>query len=97
MEKAARLFTAVLNTLAVGHRVNSAGLLEEQATINRAKHVASARTAKSSSWQAKAKADAILGLKYDTVSAFLSLMKWRRTFIYEPRSRAIQPDNICWA
>lgn len=66
MEKAARLFTAVsILWLLATACANSAGLLEEQATINRAKHVASARTAKSSSWQAKAKADAILGFKYE--------------------------------
>jgi TPR repeat protein len=64
MVKAAKLLTAasVLWLLAAPW-ANSAGLLEEQTANNHAKHVASARHAKS--WQAKAKTDAILGFKYE--------------------------------
>jgi uncharacterized protein len=65
MEKAATLFTVLILWLLAPAWANGAGLLEQQTTINRAKHVASARTANSSSWQAKAKADAMLGFKYE--------------------------------
>jgi uncharacterized protein len=64
MERAGTLFTALILCLLVPTWANGAGLLEQQTTINRAKHVASARTA-NSSWQAKAKADAMLGFKYE--------------------------------
>jgi len=97
MEKAATLFTVLMLLLLGPGWANGAGLLEQQTTTNPAKNVASMRTAKSSSWQAKAKADAMLDSNMNTVSASLSLMKWQLTFIYEPRSGAIQPDNICWA
>jgi uncharacterized protein len=65
MEKAATLFTVLILWLLAPAWANGAGLLDQQTTINRAKHVASARTANSSSWQAKAKADAMLGFKYE--------------------------------
>lgn len=65
MEKAATLFTVLILWLLAPAWANGAGLLEQQTTINRAKHVAPARTANSSSWQAKAKADAMLGFKYE--------------------------------
>jgi TPR repeat protein len=65
MEKAATLFTVLILWLLAPAWANGAGLLEQQTTINRAKHVASARTANSSSLQAKAKADAMLGFKYE--------------------------------
>jgi uncharacterized protein len=65
MEKAATLFTVLMLWLLAPAWANGAGLLEQQTTINRAKHVASPRTANSSSWQAKAKADAMLGFKYE--------------------------------
>ena len=65
MEKAATLFTVLILWMLAPAWANGAGLLEQQTTINRAKHVASARAANSSSWQAKAKADAMLGFKYE--------------------------------
>jgi len=65
MEKAATLFTVLILWLLAPAWANGAGLLEQQTTINRAKHVASARTANASSLQAKAKADAMLGFKYE--------------------------------
>jgi len=66
MKKGPTLFTAasILWLLATAC-ANGAGLVEEQTTLYRAKHVASSRAAKLSSWQAKAKADAMLGFKYE--------------------------------
>ena len=64
MEKAATFFTVLILWLVATAWANRAGLLEQQTTISRAKHVASARIA-NSSWQAKAKADAMLGFKYE--------------------------------
>lgn len=63
MEKAAKLLTAawVLWLLAAAG-ANGAGLLEEQTKYTRS-HIA--RTTKLSAWQAKAKADAMLGFKYE--------------------------------
>ena len=65
MEKAATLFTVLMLLLLGSAWANGAGLLEQQTTINPAKNVASIRPAKSSSWQTKAKADAMLGFKYE--------------------------------
>jgi TPR repeat protein len=66
MEKAVKLFiTALALWLSAASLANSAGLLEEQSKYNRAKHIASARTTKLSASPAKARADALLGFKYE--------------------------------
>ena len=66
MEKAVKLFTTALALwLSAATLANSAGLLEEQSKYNRAKHVASARTTKLSASAAQARADALLGFRYE--------------------------------
>src|SRR5215471_16528189 len=63
MEKAAKLLTtAVVLWLAAASCASSAGLYEEQMKLSRSKH-ATAKTI--SALQAKAKADALLGYKYE--------------------------------
>jgi TPR repeat protein len=63
MRKAGKFFTATwVVWLLVATSANSAGLLDEQTKYNR---VHTARTAKLSPWQAKARADASLGFKYE--------------------------------
>jgi TPR repeat protein len=66
MEKTAKLLvTALALWLSAGSLAISAGLLEEQSKYNRAKHIASARTTKVSASPAKARADAMLGFRYE--------------------------------
>jgi uncharacterized protein len=64
MEKAAKLLTTALALwLSAAMCASSAGLLEEQMKPGRTKHIASAKT--TSAKLAKAKADALLGFKYE--------------------------------
>ena len=66
MEKAAKLLTTVLALwLSAATWANGADTFEEPTNYNRAKHVTSAKTAKATAWQAKARADALLGFKYE--------------------------------
>jgi FOG: TPR repeat, SEL1 subfamily len=66
MEKAAKLLTTVLALwLSAATWANGADTFGEPTNYNRAKHVTSAKTAKASAWQAKARADALLGFKYE--------------------------------
>jgi TPR repeat protein len=66
MEKAVKLLTTVLALwLSAATWANGADTLEEPTKYNRAKHITSAKTSKVSAWQAKARADALLGFKYE--------------------------------
>ena len=66
MEKAVKLFTTALALwLSAATWANSADTFGEPTKYNRAKHITSAKTAKVSAWQAKARADALLGFKYE--------------------------------
>jgi TPR repeat protein len=66
MEKAAKLLTTVLALwLSAATWANGADTFEEPTKYNRAKHINSAKTSKVSAWQAKARADALLGFKYE--------------------------------
>ena len=66
MEKAAKLFTAALALwLLAAPCANSAGLSEGRTKNARGYDVASMRTAKLSAVQRRAKADALLGFRYE--------------------------------
>ena len=67
MEKSAKLLTTALALwLSVTSSANSAGLYEEQMKASRTNHAAAKTTgAKLSALQAKARADALLGFKYE--------------------------------
>jgi TPR repeat protein len=66
MERAVRLFTAALVLwFLADSRANSAGLSEERTKYSRPPQDVSARTAKLPAWRANARADALLGFKYE--------------------------------
>ena len=66
MKKPVKLFTTALALwLSAASWAHGAGLLEEQTKSYRATHVAAARTTKPSAALAKARADALLGFKYE--------------------------------
>lgn len=66
MGRVARLFAATLALwLAAASCGNSAGLSEERTDYRHGHGVAAARTAKPSAWRRSARADALLGFKYE--------------------------------
>jgi uncharacterized protein len=66
MEKAIKLFAAALMLwVLAGSWAESAGLSEERAKYGRPHQGVSARTAKLLAWRANARADALLGFKYE--------------------------------
>jgi TPR repeat protein len=66
MEKAVKLISAALTLwLSTASCANSASLNEGRTKYGRGDHVSAVRTSKPSTWQRNARADALLGFKYE--------------------------------